>query len=86
MPVIFQSTTTTEPIKEDESNIFVDAEFDFSKLDVFSIERIQGKTIIGYVRDNTSETLEWGLECHISTHNRLVQEFREIKNRNKSIV
>ena len=86
MPVIFQSTTTTEPITEDDPTIFVDAEFDFSKLDVFSIERIKGKTIIGYIPDNSSQTMEWGLDCHITTHNRLVQEFREIKNRNKGLI
>lgn len=58
-------------------------EFDFKKMNAFSIERIvkdgSFKTVIGYIRPN-GDIAEWTFYCSHVTHEKLVTQFREYIN------
>lgn len=58
--------------------IFCDTEFDFSKINIFCIERdfhYIGVTTIGII-DKNDEIIEWQVEISEEKHNELVKRFR----------
>jgi len=54
-----------------------DCEFDFEKMNAFSIERLRDQTIIGYTLDEKEGTVvrEWFFGCSLERHKELVYEF-----------
>ena len=75
-----------ESLKSKEDTTVQPMSIDFSKIDVFSVERNGDKhepcTIIGHFMtnaDGTKSTAEWYLYCSTKIHNQLVSEFNELK-------
>ena len=50
----------------------------FNNIDAFCIERLDGKTNIGFwtpIDDNKKEIGEWYIQCNEETHEQIVNEF-----------
>ena len=63
-----------ESTTEEETYVAIN----FSEMAVFSIERCNGKTIIGYKYDG--KVKEWNLYISITAHNALVKDYIEYCN------
>lgn len=65
----------------DEVPPVYDCEIDFDSMDVVSVERTEGKTILGYIApDNTTgidKIKEWNLFINHDQHQELVKKFRD---------
>ena len=62
----------------EESSTRLDAEFDLERVDVISIERLDGQTVLGYYTESDKETIqEWNLNCTEDKHLNLVHRLRE---------
>lgn len=53
-----------------------DAEFNFSEMKVYSVERNGDRTVICHFSPK-GKKLEWFAYCPLSTHERLLKSFRE---------
>lgn len=76
--VIMKAANTPDVEVEEPSDGIEMFAFDWAAAKAFSIERVKGKTIIGYVNAE-GKNGEWNFSCNEAAHIELVKEFIEYK-------
>jgi len=85
MNIFGLSITKIKPeVKKAEAVYYDDCEFDFDRINVFSIERINDQTQLNFFYDRldgeSKITSSWYFQCSLKRHKKLIKQFKKSKD------
>lgn len=70
----------SNPLNSVQPQYYYPVEFDIENEDVFSVERVQEKTVIGFYSKKDQEITEWNFICSPEQHKDFIDRFKNKLN------